>query len=477
MGVLINYIYNLIYQILLIIIPLITIPYLSRKIGAEGLGIFSYTTSIANYFVLFAMLGLNNYGNRTIARVRNDKVQLSKNFWSIYFSQFIIAVFCSFLYVIYLLYADIENKKIAIAQLLLVVSSIFDINWFFFGMEKFKITIQRNLIIKILTLIFIFLLVNDNNDLLIYTLIITTGILVSQLILWPYVLREVKWIKPSKREVFSHIKPNLVLFIPVVSVSIYKLTSKIIIGLLTNMTQLGYYDNAEKINSVQISLSTALGTVMLPRMSNLVSSDSFTKFKYYIRVSMQFVMFLSFGLCFGIVAIANDFVPFFMGSEFIPSIYILIILAPTGVIIAWANVIRTQYLIPLGKDYIYIVSVILGAFINIIMNIMLVSHFGGIGAAYATLITEGTVMIYQTFKSRDQLDIKLLIKDSYIFMLLGIIMLFLVKSVGLLIEDIIIKLIVQIFVGAICYFLLSLIYFYFFRRKDFDNYYKLILKR
>lgn len=473
----INYLYNLIYQILLIIIPLITIPYLSRVIGAEGLGIFSYTNSIANYFVLFAMLGLNNYGNRTIARVRDDKEKLSKTFWSIYLSQFLISIVIIVLYFIYISDRDLENRTIAIAQMLLVISSVFDINWFFFGIEKFKITVSRNFIIKIITLILIFSLVKDRSDLIIYTIIISGGILVSQLVLWPYLRREVYWVRPTIKEVTSHIKPNLILFIPVISVSIYKMTSKIILGNLTDMVQLGYYDNAEKINSVQISISTALGTVMLPRMSNLISTNNSKQFKDVFRMSMQFVMFLSFALCFGIIAVAQDFVPLFMGDEFAPSSAILTVLAPTGVIISWANVIRTQYLIPLGKDNVYIISVILGALINIVMNILLVKQFGGFGAGIATLVTEGVVMIYQTTKSSDFIDFKLLIKDSYVFMFSGLLMLVFVKLFGHFIDGVVLRLILQIILGAIFYFSIVILYFFFFNRKEYEKYLKIIINR
>src|SRR5699024_5627622 len=187
------------------------------------------------------------------------------------------------IYLLYLFFTNSDYKIISIAQILLVISSLFDINWFFFGLEKFKLTIRRNLIVKILTVLFIFIFVKKEEDLLIYTVIISGGILISQLVLWPYLFKEVNWVKPYKREIFSHIKPNLILFIPVVSVSLYKLTSKIMLGSLTDMVELGYYENAEKINSVQISISTALGTVMLPRMSNLISSNNRQQFKKVFR--------------------------------------------------------------------------------------------------------------------------------------------------------------------------------------------------
>ena len=158
-----NFIYNIIYQILILILPLITIPYVSRILGADGIGIYSYTYSIAYYFMLVAMLGLNNYGNRTIAKVRDDKEKLSKEFFGIYSLQLITSIIMVICYLLYVLIFDNSYKIIALIQILYVISTVFDINWFFFGIEKFKLTITRNTIIKVLSLvlIFIFYIVND----------------------------------------------------------------------------------------------------------------------------------------------------------------------------------------------------------------------------------------------------------------------------------------------------------------------------
>jgi O-antigen/teichoic acid export membrane protein len=476
MSVIINYFYNLLYQILLIIMPLITIPYVSRVIGAEGLGIYSYTNSIANYFVLFAMLGLNNYGNRSIAKVRADKKELSHTFWSIYITQFVAAISVVLLYVLYLNVSKSTNSNIATIQLLFVCSSLFDINWFFFGIEKFKLTVSRNILIKLLTVLFIFLFVKTADDLNIYTTILSGSILLNQIVLWGYLRKYVVWVRPAISDIIGHIRPNLILFIPVISVSLYKVMDKVMIGMLSDMFQLGYYENAEKINSVQISISTALGTVMLPRMTNILVSGDNRRFQSVLRKSMQFVMFLSFALCFGIIAVASDFVPLFMGKEFIPSSAIILILAPIGIIISWANVIRTQFLIPNSKDKIYIFSVILGAIINLFLNLLLINKYGGLGAAIATLATEFIVMLYQTIKCRKYIDIKQFLLDNFIFLFIGIFMFIVVKLTGLLFEREIISLIMQIGIGTFTYILLAFIYFYFFQKEKFLEYMSIIPK-
>ena len=136
-----NIVYQIVYQILLIILPLITTPYVSRVIGVEGLGIYSYSLSIANYFILFAMLGLNNYGSRTIAQVRNDKKKLNKTFWEVYLMQCITALIIIVFYIIFIIYSNNLNKYIYLIQGLSVAATLLDINWFFFGLEEFKLTV------------------------------------------------------------------------------------------------------------------------------------------------------------------------------------------------------------------------------------------------------------------------------------------------------------------------------------------------
>ena len=212
-----NYIYNLMYQILILILPLITAPYISRVIGADGTGIYSYTYSIANYFVIFAMLGLENHGNRTIARVRENRQQVSKEFYSIRAIQIITNIVILITYSIYALtFSSAELRTYAIAQILFVLSAVFNINWFFAGLEEFKLTVIRNAIIKIISVIAIFTLVKDKDDLLIYVIILAGSMLISQLSLWPFVKKYVNKTKVKWEDIKKHIKPTLILFIPVI---------------------------------------------------------------------------------------------------------------------------------------------------------------------------------------------------------------------------------------------------------------------
>lgn len=450
-----NIIYNITYQILILFLPLVTTPYISRVIGAEGVGIYSYTYSVANYFILFAMLGLNNYGNRSIATVRDDKKRLSKTFINIYSLQLLTSIMIVIFYLFYIRVFVSDNLEIAYIQLLFLLSTMIDINWFFFGLEQFKLTVVRNTIIKILTVLMIFIFVKNSNDLWIYTLIMASGTLLSQMMLWPFIRRYVIWIRPTLKEIKSHFKPNLALFIPVLAISIYKIMDKIMLGILTSTIQVGYYDNSEKILNIPLSIIASLGTVMLPRMTSLIVTRECESFKRYIEISLKFVMFIAIGAMVGLTAISPNFIPLFLGNDFISCIGVVSVLSISILFSSWANVIRTQYLIPLKKDSIYIKSTLLGAVVNVIANLIFIPRYGAVGAALGTVFAEASVALYQTLKVRKEMDIVKYFVNSCLYIIPAICMYLCINLLGNITENLILTLLMQLILGGSIYGILS----------------------
>lgn len=453
-----NFLYNIIYQVLILIIPLITAPYLARVVGADGVGIYSYTYSIVYYFMLLTLLGVNNYGNRTIAKVREDKEKTSKTFWSIYLLQLSMGIIMILAYIAYILFFDNSYKLYASIEVLFIVSAMLDINWFFFGMEEFKKTITRNTIVKIANVILIFLLVKSINDLWKYTLIMAGMTLFGQLILWSFLRNKINFVKISISDIKKHIKPNLVLFIPVIAISLYKMMDKIMLGSISNVTEVGYYENAEKIIGIPMTLITALGTVMLPRVSNLISKGSIEKVNDYISKSIKFVMFMSFAMCFGLIAIGYNFAPIYFGKSFQKTGVLIMMLAVTLPFLSFANVIRTQYLIPKEKDKVYIISVSLGAITNLIMNFIFIPIISSVGACIGTIAAEFVVMFYQAFSVRKELNILKYIKDITPFLSKTIVMLIIIYPLNLICMNNLLRLAAQIIVGIIIYSLLNIKY-------------------
>ena len=455
-----NFMYNLIYQCLILIIPLITAPYLARVMGAKGVGTYSYTYSIVYYFMLLTLLGVNNYGNRSIAKVRDDKQNLSKTFWSIYSLQFIMGLIMIISYFGYIFVFNNQFKEIALIQGLFVISAMIDINWMFFGLEEFKKTITRNIIIKVGNVVLIFLLVKTTSDLWKYTLIMAGMTCLSQLILWGFLRRKICFVKITFNDIKQHIKPNLILFIPVIAISLYKIMDKIMLGSLTNVTEVGYYENAEKIINIPMTLITALGTVMLPRMSNIVAKGEIEKINSYISKSIIFVMFMSFAMCLGLIGVGYNFAPFYFGSSFQKTGILIMLLATTLPFLSFANVIRTQYLIPREKDKIYIVSVTLGAITNLILNFILIPKFASVGACIGTIAAEIAVMGFQTFSVRKELAIGIYFKHIMPFFIKAIIMFICIYPLNYINVNNLVRLLIQGIVGVSIYGVLNLKYIY-----------------
>lgn len=443
-----NFLYNILYQLFIFVIPLITTPYVSRVLGVNNIGVYSYTYSIINYFMLCSMLGINNYGSREIAKNSKKLEDKSRTFWSIY----ILQLLCTFIMVIifFVFYSvfDYKYKNILLIQTIFLLSCAFDINWYFFGSEKFKITISRNIIIKLLSLILIFSFVKGKNDLWIYTLILSGSTLISQIYLWFYLKREIIFTKVRLKDILKHLKGSLILFIPVIAYSIYRIMDKTMIGAISDTIQLGNYESAEKIINIPISIISALGTVMLPHMSK--TDDS--KFNEKIISTFELCFFILFAMFFGLTVIADDFSTLFFGKGFSLVSNIIKMLLITTIFSGITNVIRNNYLIPKCLESIYVKSTIYGAIVNLCLNLIFIPKFGAYGACIGTIGAELLVMIYQIVKTKNAINYKIIIKKIIPFFIKSLIMAIIIYLIGMLFtKNIKLKLIVQILMAVIIY--------------------------
>lgn len=446
-----NFLYNIAYQILVVLMPLITSPYVSRVLGAPNLGVYTYTYSVADYFILFAMLGIKNYGNRQIAKVRDDRAQTSATFVNMYSLQLIISTLMIVFYYGYVFIFVKENRLIAIIQGIYVMTAAADISWFFFGMEEFKITVTRNTLIKLCSVAAIFVFVKNADDLWKYTLILSAGMIIGYFSIFPFLKRYVDFVKPTLKGIKSHIKPNLLLFIPVIAVSIFNVMDKIMLGELSSMAEVGYYGNTEKLMRIPLGIITALGTVMMPYMSHMVSIGDVEHSKKTIERSMVFIMFLGCALAAGLAGVGKVFAPIFFGKEFIKCGILVIFISPTVLSLSWANVIRMQYLIPNSMDREFTVSTIIGAVVNLTINSLLIPKMGALGAIIGTVCAEASLTVYQTYVVRKFLPIKRYLSECVWFLVFGILMAMIVNVIGENLGNHFYTLLLQVLVGAVLY--------------------------
>lgn len=364
--------------------------------------------------------------------------------------QFSIGIFAMVAYVAYSIFFCV-NSQIALCYIPFLISYMLDVTWLFFGQEDFKIILARNLIVKVITAVAIFALVRSQEDVVMYILIMSLGALLSQLLIWPKVLKDNRLIKVKTKEIAKHLKPNIILFIPVIAVSIYRTMDKIMLGSMSSMTQVGYYENAEKLISILLSFITALGTVMLPRMAALYESKNQEQIQKMLSNSFVFVSFAASVVACGVAVIADDFVVIYYGTEYLASGMILKLLCITVPCISYANIVRMQILVPQGRDKAYVISCFSGAIVNLIVNAILIPSYQANGAAIGTIAAEITVLVVQVFGAKEKIYIKPVIKSIISFWINGVIMLLVVHYTQYIFDNIITRFIMSVAIGALVY--------------------------
>lgn len=457
------------FQILNTCLPLITAPYLSRVLGASSLGVYSFTSSVVLYFTLFAMLGTVNYGTRTIATAKNNKDIRSKCFWSIFYFQIFVTCLCFVLYVLYMLFVCQDNYLIAWLQGISIICCFFDINWLFFGVENFKITVTRSIFIKIISVALILIMVKKTNDLWIYTLIMAMSTFMSQLVLWFYLPQYVSFCKVTFNDIYENIKPNIVLFIPLLAMSVYHIMDKTMLGLLSSYAQTGFYYNSDKLINIPLCVINGVGTVMLPRMSALFTSNNKDEAKNVFKISLEGIGLISIAMAFGIAAIANEFIPFFFGEGYEACILLTIVLSPVLIIKGFTNTIRTQYLVPLKMERYYINSVLSGAITNLILNMLLIPKLGAMGAVLGTLFAELVACIVQFRIIRNELDLRDFFINCFIYLCMGLVMFILIRLISNIQICLIGKIIIEILLGGVMFITTTSLYIYKTKSKIYNE--------
>lgn len=456
-----NFIYNTLYKILVIILPLITAPYVTRVLGTEYTGIYTYNFSVAKYFVILGYLGFENYGNRCIARVRDDSNKVEKTFSEIYSVQLVTTICAGLLYLLYVLFVATSYKINAAIESLYVISSFFTVGWYFFGLERFKLTALRSIAIRLLSFVAIFVFVKSPSDLGIYTAILAGSVLLSEMILWLTIRKELHFKLSICTGFKKHFKGVIILFFPVLIINIYNTMDKLMLGQISTMSQLGLYEYSDKIVEIPYSLIASLGVVMLPRMTYLLNNGQNKQGKIILEKSLKYMMCLACAMAFGLMAIAKTFAPVYFGKGFTACGPLVMLMAPMIIVRAFANVIRTQYLIPTQKDKEYIISLVIGMVINLVLNIWLIPIYGALGAATGTLIAEISVAVTQIISSRQDLDLKRYLGNSIPFFIIGMIMFVIVYITGENMPCTAVYLVFEIILGILLYSIPTIVYFYF----------------
>ena len=464
-----NYLYNLTYQILILILPLITTPYLSRVLGAEGIGIYSYTYIIVNYFILFGSLGVSLYGQREIAYAQDNKEKRKKVFLELVIFRFITIGIATIIYYFAFMRTGVYSIYYRIL-LFELIAGAFDISWFFQGLEEFKKTVTRNILVRVISVALIFIMVKQETDLIKYMYIYSIADLVGNLLLWVYLPKYLKGVRIKNINILTQIPAIVLLFIPQITNKLYNMLDTTMLGnLIADKSETGFYEQSQKVIRVLLTIVTSLGTVMIPRMANMFANGEKENINYYMKRSFSFVFLLSFPMIFGVISVSKAFTPIFFGEGYEKTAILMSIISPIILLMGMSNVLGTQYLLPTKRQKEYTISVGVGVLVNFVLNYILITLYSSIGACIATVLSEVVVVGMQFKFVKDEISIKEMIKSSYKYILASIIMFVACSLTKIIVSTGMASIILQVIVGVFVYGLILILlkdeYLYMFLSK------------
>lgn len=446
------------YQIFLILVPIITIPYVSRAIGVNGVGINAYTNSIMSYFVLIANYGLSLYGNRTIAYYRDDKYQVSKKFWEIFFAKLIMMTISIIFFMVYI---SIFHKYhyFLLLQGIQIIAVGFDISWFFVGIEDFKRTVTRNFLVKITSVVFIFTFVHTKGDLGLYILILVGSTFLGNLTLWTYIQRYLIRVDFNQLKVLPILMSSSSLFFPAITATLFISFNRILLGKLSTFSQTGFFDNSDKIVRVFLALLTALGTVVFPRIANHFKKGEIEKANEYVKVAFSIVSGISLPLVGGIFLVADPFSSLFYGHSFDGINKVLTVLSVELIFMGWSSIIGQQYMVAIGKTMELTFSMLISFIICIGISYLLIPEYGAIGAAIVSVFGEAIMLIIQLYVVRNIISVTSLFEEVWKYLLSTVVMVVicLILNRFLFEQSDIVKLLITSSVGVLIYILVLMI--------------------
>lgn len=396
MKVIKNYLYNLSYQILAIILPIITVPYVTRIFTSDDLGNYGFYNSIVSYFALFSMLGIGIYGTKQIASARD----ISSAFWNIYAVQFVSSVLSLIVYSIAIISIPKMSGVIPIILGISLFAKMIDISWLFAGKEDFKKITLRNTIIKLLGVGSIFTLIKSREDLYLYVLLLVIFDFLGQLVMWMPAKKFISRPKFSIDKIKKNIKPTILLFLPQIAVSLYVVLDRTLLGVLGSYSDVGIYEQAQKLTSILLTVVSSLGTVMLPRVSSLLSERKEQEAENMVKFSFILYNLIIFPMIFGLIAINEEFIKLFLGESFQDVKYVIYIIVFNIIFIGWTNILGYQVLVVRNKNKEFMLSTTIPAIVSIAINLALIPLFGYIGASITSVIVEFLVFAIQFYYSR-----------------------------------------------------------------------------
>jgi O-antigen/teichoic acid export membrane protein len=392
-----------------VIFPLLTFPYITRVLSNESLGSVVYVDAFTQYFIIISSLGIPLYGVREIAKVSSDKMLRSKLVIELLIIKLILSVLLSVVLISLYFFTSTFDTNFGLIKLacLGIISSSFFIEWFYQGIQDFSFITKRSLIIRILSVFAIFFFVHHYDDNVIYYAILILVSVANSLVNFGYYLNSHHQRFNLNLEFKKHFKPLAVLFSINIAVSIYTVLDTIILGILTNYTDVSYYNVGFRISKIFSTIIISIGFVLIPRISKIYADQDFNSLKALISKSMSIVFILAIPFFFFNLVYAEEFIVLIAGKNYANAANAIRIFSINPLIIGICNVMGAQFLLPIGKEKKVLYATVFGLLISLTLNFSLIPYFGFIGASIACVSAESVVMIYIYFSAKKEIKLEL----------------------------------------------------------------------
>lgn len=432
-------------------------PYVSRVLGPENLGLVAFSSAIVQNFVLVSNFGTSIYGVREVAYSKHDKEKLSRTFLQILFVKAVATVISLTAYFTYVFIEDKIPKTVLVLQSLSIVSALADVSWFFQGIEDFKTLTTRNILTRVIFIALMFLLVHEPSDVLNYISLLNLSNLLSSAVLIPYAATLIKFdaalfrVKRIATGIKEHILASFKFFVLLTTIQAYTYLDKVILGFLTDQASVAFYDLAQKIIRMPLAITTSISAVMMPVTSSMISQDKVDEAREVTLKSLAVAVTVSIPMVFGILAVSKAFVAFFLGTDYEKVISLMYLLSPILIIVPIGNIIGIQLMIPLGRENLVIISPTLGAVTSIVTNFLLIPRIGVIGACISSVLAEfvGTFATYVFM--RKHLNTVYLVKKTYKSIISSIIMFLAISPLSRLMQNFALEVVLKVGFGVLIF--------------------------
>lgn len=390
-----------------ILFPILSFPYASRILGPAGIGKVQMVSSFAQYFALIAAMGVPIYGIQAIARNRYNAKKLATVFSELVSICFISSVLLSLIYVFIIFHFPFfrSNIQLYCYAVILVVLGFSSIDWFYSGLEEFKVIALRSVAIKIISLVYLFLYVKNKDDFGMYLWLTIFSLLGNNMISMLMAGKRTGLVFKNLNLV-QHIKPLMYIFITSIATSMYIVLDTVILGFLSDETAVGLYTAAIKLTKITVPFIISLGVVLIPKLTKSVADNNMEEMQRLLSESFHFINFFSIPVVFGLLVLAPEFVIVFSGSEFASATASMQILSLLPLLIGLGHFFTYQILLPAGKNRYIFLSVIIGMVVGLLLNFILIPFLKERGAAIANVSCELVIIVLSFYFVKKQYKFK-----------------------------------------------------------------------